>query len=492
MKIFLQNLKYEYEIHMIINIFKKTQCDFFDISAYENDMLFDFIAVFETADENKLDSSKKNISCISKIGENSYKFHENCRDEKKEIKNCYKRLIYKVLSQEFNRQQPWGILTGIRPVKIMNELRKDEKYSDIAAIKSEIRSKYLISQEKIDLMEKISNIQKPVINRISDESYSIYIGIPFCPSRCNYCSFFSNDIRQKGHLRDSYLDALEKEIAGTIADEWMIGKRLDSLYVGGGTPTSLEDYQIERLLKFLDKTFKLQSIEEITFEAGRPDTITESKLQILKKYGINRISINPQTMVDRTLESIGRKHDSKSIEEVYHLARKHGFENINMDIILGLSNENIDDVKYTLNKLMDLNPDSITMHTLSIKRASKLHEELDLEEISRQEKNILDMVSLVYDYMRKINMKPYYLYRQKNILGGFENVGFAKEDKESWYNIVIMEELQNILAFGAGSVSRFVYSSENRIEKVSNIKNLESYIDRTEDMINKKRAEMKR
>lgn len=492
MKIFLQNLKYEYEIHMLINSFKKLDCNFFDASLYEPEMSDDYIYIFEGPSALKSASLQKNISCISKIGENSYNLNEECLDDNKEIRNCHKRLIYRLLSQEFSKQQPWGILTGIRPVKIINELRKDKNKLAADVIKAEIKSKYLVSQEKIDLMEKVSDIQKTVINKLSDDSYSIYIGIPFCPSRCNYCSFFSNDIRLKGHLRDSYLDSLEKEISGTLSDSWFEGKRLDSLYVGGGTPTALEDHQIERLLNFLDQTFKLESINEITFEAGRPDTITDSKLKILKKYGINRISINPQTMVDRTLVSIGRNHDSKSIEDVYYLARKHGFENINMDIILGLSNEDITDVEYTLEKLVALDPDSITMHTLSIKRASKLHEEPDLEEISRQEKNIMDMVSLVYKYMEKINMKPYYLYRQKNILGGFENVGFAKENKESWYNIVIMEELQNILAFGSGSVSRFVYSSENRIERVSNIKNLESYIDKTEDMINKKRVEMKR
>jgi len=492
MKIFLQNLKYEYEIHMLINSFKKLDCNFFDAALYEPGISDDYIYIFEDPSALKSTSLQKNISCISKIGENSYNLNEECLDDNKEIRNCHKRLIYRLLSQEFDKQQPWGILTGIRPVKIINELRKDKNNLAADVIKAEIKSKYLVSQEKIDLMEKVSDIQKTVINKLSDDSYSIYIGIPFCPSRCNYCSFFSNDIRLKGHLRDSYLDALEKEISGTLSDSWFEGKRLDSLYVGGGTPTALEDHQIERLLKFLDQTFKLESINEITFEAGRPDTITESKLKILKKYGINRISINPQTMVDRTLISIGRNHDSKSIEDVYYLARKHGFENINMDIILGLSNEDIADVEYTLEKLVALDPDSITMHTLSIKRASKLHEEPDLEEISRQEKNIMDMVSLVYKYMEKINMKPYYLYRQKNILGGFENVGFAKENKESWYNIVIMEELQNILAFGSGSVSRFVYSSENRIERVSNIKNLESYIDKTEDMINKRRVEMKR
>ncbi|MGB5824181.1 MAG: coproporphyrinogen dehydrogenase HemZ [Proteocatella sp.] len=491
MKIFLQNLKYEYEIHMLINSFKKLDCNFFDAALYEPNLQDDYIYIFEESTDNKLDLFQKNIVCISKIGENSYNLNEACLDDKKEIRNCYKRLLYSLLSQEFNKKQPWGILTGIRPVKIINELRKNENHLDMNTIKNTIKSKYLISDEKVDLMEEVSDIQKTVINKLSDDSYSIYIGIPFCPSRCNYCSFFSNDIRLKGHLRDSYLDALEKEISGTVADEWFEGKRLDSLYVGGGTPTALEDHQIERLLKFLDQTFKLDSINEITFEAGRPDTITDSKLQILKKYGINRISINPQTMVDRTLVSIGRNHDSKSIEDVYYLARKHGFENINMDIILGLSNEDIKDVEYTLKKLVELNPDSITMHTLSIKRASKLHEEPDLEEIIRQEKNIMDMVSLVYKYMGDINMKPYYLYRQKNILGGFENVGFAKENKESWYNIVIMEELQNILAFGSGSVSRFVYPSENRIERVSNIKNLESYIDKIEDMINKKRVEMK-
>jgi len=494
MKIYIENLKYEYELKMLYNSFSRKDVNFYHISEYnksDNDNYKDnYIAIHE---ESESGPGLTKVSVISNIDNNNYNYTQVCPDINKEVKNAYKRCLYRVLSSALDRNLPWGILTGIRPVKIYNELRKNASVlSDLTedCIKNEISSKYLISDKKIELMKTISYVQKLVIDALNDESYSIYIGIPFCPSRCNYCSFFSNDTNQKGHLRDPYIDALEKEIDSVTKEEWIQGKRLDSIYVGGGTPTALKDCQIEKLMIFLNSKFDFSKIKEITYEAGRPDTITESNLKILKKYGVNRISINPQTMVDETLKKIGRLHNSEAIEHVFNLAREIGFDNINMDIILGLQDEDVSSVRHTLSRIIDLNPDSITMHTLSIKKASTLHQNIDYEELERQEHNIHQMVEVVYECMNNMNFIPYYLYRQKNILGGFENVGFSKPGKESWYNIVIMEELQNILAFGSGSVSRFVYTQENRIEKVANIKNLEEYINRTQDMVNRKRLEM--
>lgn len=491
MKVYIKNVKYEYELKMLYHSFSRKEVDFYSISDHIESDKGDYIAIHEESGSNP---STINVSVTSNIDNNNYYYTEVCPDISKEVKNAYKRCLYRVLSSVFNRNLPWGILTGIRPVKIYNELRKTASvlpYLTEDSIKNEISSKYLISDEKIELMKTISNIQKPVIDSINDQSYSIYICIPFCPSRCNYCSFFSNDINKKGHLRDSYIDALETEINSVMQEEWVQGKRLDSIYVGGGTPTALKDYQIEKLMIFLNSKFDFSKIKEITYEAGRPDTITEANLRILKKYGVNRISINPQSMVDETLKKIGRLHNSSEIEQVFNLAREVGFDNINMDIILGLQDEDVTSVRHTLSKIRDLNPDSITMHTLSIKKASTLHQNIDYEELERQEHNIQQMVEIVYECMNNMNFTPYYLYRQKNILGGFENVGFSRPGKESWYNIIIMEELQNILAFGSGSVSRFVYPEENRIEKVTNIRNLEEYINRTQDMVNRKRLEMK-
>lgn len=489
MNIFLQNLKYEYEIHMLIKSFTKLECEFKDITLWDS-LQADYLLVKESHCAEKGRENIIEINCSAILNGKTYNISEFAENNKKDIKNAYKRCIYIIMADITSKQLPWGILTGIRPVKIIHELQNNHKEMTLDEIKSVIHAKYLVSVEKINLMEIISDIQSPVIKQIDENSYSIYISIPFCPSRCNYCSFYSNDIKQKGHLCDGYITALETEIEKIAELDWIKQKRLDSIYVGGGTPTSLEAHHIEKLLKFLNETFDFSKLKEVTYEAGRPDTITAEKLVVLKKYGVDRISINPQSMVDKTLKTIGRNHDSKSIENVFKLARAHGFDNINMDIILGLQDEDLEDVRYTLEKISELDPDSITMHTLSIKRASKLNQEIDLDEISRQEKNITDMIDLVYDYMHKIGMKPYYLYRQKNILGGFENVGFAKPNKESWYNIVIMEEIQNIMAFGSGSVSRFIYPAENRIEKVSNIKNLETYLEKVDEMIIRKRTEM--
>lgn len=486
MKIYIQNLKYEYELKMLFNSFTRLESQFYHISEY-NESDSECIVISENSDYGP----DIIVTGTSDFGSIHYSHSEKCSVSDREIKNAYKRCLYVILSKILNKELPWGILTGIRPVKIYNDLRKNRPELDEIGIKNEISSKYLISDKKIKLMQTVSDIQEPVIDLTGNESYSIYISIPFCPSRCNYCSFFSNDINQKGHLRDSYIDALEAEIDAILNEHWVKERRPDSIYIGGGTPTSLENCQIERLLAYLNSKFDFTKLREITYEAGRPDTLTEENLDLLKKYGVTRISINPQTMVDDTLTKIGRLHNSEDIEHVFHMARDKGFDNINMDIILGLQDENIQSVQHTLSKICKLNPESVTMHTLSIKKASTLHQNMDYNELERQENNINQMVETVYDCMNKMGMKPYYLYRQKNILGGFENVGFSRPGKESWYNIVIMEELQNILAFGSGSVSRFVYPDENRIEKLSNIKNLEEYINRTQDMINKKRSEMK-
>lgn len=486
MKIYIQNLKYEYELKMLFNSFTRKESNFYHTSEY-NESESDYIFIRENSDSG----SDFTVTGTSYSENSCYSHTEKCLLSEREVKNAYKRCLYVILSKILYKELPWGILTGIRPVKIYNDLRKNRPELDENGIKNEISSKYLVSDDKIELMKTVSDIQKPIIDMTGSDSYSIYLSIPFCPSRCNYCSFFSNDINQKGHLRDSYIDALEIEINAVLNEPWIKRRRPDSIYIGGGTPTSLKNCQIERLMIFLNKKFDFSELKEITYEAGRPDTITEENLSLLKKHGVTRISINPQTMVDETLTKIGRLHNSEEIEQVFHMAREKGFDNINMDIILGLQDEDIQSVRHTLSKISKLNPESVTMHTLSIKKASALHQNLDYDELERQENNINQMVQTVYECMNEMGMKPYYLYRQKNILGGFENVGFSRQNKESWYNIVIMEELQNILAFGSGGVSRFVYPDENRIEKLSNIKNLEEYINRTQDMINKKRSEMK-
>lgn len=488
MKIFLDNPKYEYEISMLIKSFTKIDVDFKNIDEFDENIEGDFLLIFQ---EESDEPEYTEIIGLSNIAGKILEYSEEVPNQNSEIKNAYKRFIYEAFSDMLNKQLPWGILTGIRPIKIYNDyLNRKDRLSD-EEIETDINTKFYISKEKIKLMSLIANLQQKLFEKTLKNSYSIYIGIPFCPTRCNYCSFFSNDLVSKGHLREDFLQALFIEIEQTLKSKWFADKTVDSIYIGGGTPTSLDEKQMIHLLTFLDSKFNFKNQREITFEAGRPDTITEKKLKIIKSFGINRISINPQTMVDSTLEKIGRNHTSQDVINSVEMAQKIGFDNINMDIILGLESENLENVKYTLNRLLDLNPDSLTMHTLSIKKAAKLAQEVDIEELEKQDRSISTMIDEVYNFANQLEMSPYYLYRQKNILGGYENIGFAKKDKESWYNIAIMEEVQNIIAFGPGSVSRFIYPEENRIERVSNVKNLEMYIKDIHLSVEKKLLEMK-
>ena len=266
-------------------------------------------------------------------------------------------------------------------------------------------------------------------------------------------------------------------------------KEIETLYIGGGTPTALEADQLDTLINALFKELDLTNIKEFTVEAGRPDTITKEKLKVMKKHNVTRISINPQTMNDETLVKIGRDHNVNDIVNCFRLARSLGFDNINMDIILGLVDENLDMVRNTLEKIKELNPESLTVHTLAIKRASTLKENLDKYELTRYEE-MIKMIELSMEYAKDMGLNPYYMYRQKHMLGNLENIGYAKEGFECIYNIQIMEEKQSNLAIGAGAISKYVYVDEDRIERTDNVKNVELYIERIEEMIERKVKEV--
>ena len=268
-------------------------------------------------------------------------------------------------------------------------------------------------------------------------------------------------------------------------------KSIETLYIGGGTPTTLSPEEMETLIKGLFKEFDLSNIKEFTVEAGRPDTINREILEVLKKHGVSRISINPQTMNDETLQKVGRKHSVNDIIECFQLARELGFDNINMDIILGLVDENLAMVENTLKEIEKLSPESLTVHTLAVKRTSKLKENIDNYELTQFDE-MTKMIDLSMKYAKKMGLNPYYMYRQKHMLGNLENIGYAKEGYECIYNIQIMEERQSNIALGAGSITKFVYADENRIERVENVKNLEQYIDRVDEMINRKYKEVQK
>jgi oxygen-independent coproporphyrinogen-3 oxidase len=353
-----------------------------------------------------------------------------------------------------------------------------------------MKETYLASDEKIRLSIDIAKRERALLSKIDYENgYSLYVGIPFCPSTCLYCSFTSYPLFSWRDKVDAYLDALEKEI-DFVAEKFR-DKKLNSVYIGGGTPTTLEPSQLDRLIKKIKSSFELRDCIEFTVEAGRPDSITEEKLLVLHENGISRISINPQTMKQETLDLIGRHHTVEQTIESFKLARHLGFSNINMDLIMGLPEENIDDVRHTMEVLKELRPDNITVHSLAIKRAARLTIYRERYE-KMQMVNTQEHMDLCADYCRAMELFPYYLYRQKGMAGNLENVGYAKEGMAGVYNILIMEEKQTIVACGAGATTKRVFSEKNsdgthRIERCENVKDVAQYMSRIDEMIERKR-----
>lgn len=406
--------------------------------------------------------------------------------DRKETKNQLKQCLYQMLSEYTKKVLPWGTLTGIRPTKIpMAYLEKGMAEEEIA---SYMKNTYYASDEKIELCIDVAKRELKLLEKIDyEKGYSLYIGIPFCPSTCLYCSFTSYPLGAWEKRVDEYLDALELEIDFTA--ESCKDRYLNTVYIGGGTPTTLNPDQLRRLINKIKTSFDLSRCVEFTVEAGRPDSITREKLLVLRELGISRISINPQTMKEETLKIIGRHHTVGDTIESFHLARELGFDNINMDLILGLPGEDIRDVEMTMKKIMELRPDNLTVHSLAVKRAARLHMFRD-EYKEMTFTNTWETIALAADYAKQMELYPYYLYRQKNMAGNFENVGYGAEGKEGVYNILIMEEKQTIMALGAGASTKFVYENGSRIERVENVKDVTNYLDRIEEMIEKKKKKM--
>lgn len=405
-------------------------------------------------------------------------------EDRKIRKNKLKQVLYKLLSQLTGQTLPWGNLTGIRPTKIAMGLIESGMSNAQAA--EYMRNTYFTSKEKTALAITIANRERELLKDIDyEKGYSLYVGIPFCPSICLYCSFSSSPLQRWKDQVDAYLDALLKEL--DFISEAMKDRTLDTIYIGGGTPTTLEPEQLERLLEHINARFPVYQVKEYTVEAGRPDSITREKLQAIRKFPVTRISVNPQTMNEGTLELIGRRHTVEDTRHAFALARECGFDNINMDIIVGLPGEQKEDVQHTLEEIKKLDPDSLTVHSLAVKRAARLNmfkeQYEEMEFINNQE--IMDM-AMKYAY--ECQMGPYYLYRQKNMCGNLENIGYAKVDKAGIYNILIMEEKQSILAAGAGASTKFVFQNGERIERAENVKDVANYISRIDEMIERKRT----
>ncbi len=400
------------------------------------------------------------------------------------LKNALKTCVYELLSNLLDRTLSWGTLTGIRPVKLLHQML--DARMDEATAAQVLQKDYRLSLNKSALLFQIARIQRPYLTDRSGGRVSVYIHIPFCTSRCLYCSFPSELIHKASDKLDAYMACLCLELRTFMAQIDAIGALVDTVYIGGGTPTALSSVHLKRLLETVEEVIlRRQPVEEFTVEAGRPDSLTFEKLKMLKDYGTTRISINPQTMNQDTLDRIGRSHQVEDINRCYDEARQLHFQSINMDMILGLTGEDGEAVSRTLKGILKLRPENLTIHTLAVKRASELKTSLERFPLAA-EGDAEKMATLCSSYTKASGYLPYYLYRQKYMLDNLENVGYTLPGFECRYNIHIMEEKRSIWAFGAGAISKVYYPETDRLERIANVKNIHEYVTRIEEMIEKK------
>ena len=401
--------------------------------------------------------------------------------EQAEYEIC--RLLFLLLCEATGRRPAWGMLTGVRPVRLVHDMRRAGKAPE--EIESFFRDKYFADGEKYKLAVRTADNQAPVLALNTPRSYSLYISIPFCPSRCSYCSFVSRTTAESGSLIEPYVQALCRELAEISALARRNRLRRETVYIGGGTPTSLSAAQLEQLMSHIAKTFDLAKLDEYTVEAGRPDCTDAEKLRVIKKYGATRISINPQTFSDQVLQNIGRRHTAQDIIDCFAAARAAGHKNINMDLIAGLPGDTVEGFEASLRQAIALDPENITVHTLTLKRASNIvveHRAADYADVAA----MLGKCSLLAD----AGYRPYYMYRQKGTLQNLENIGWAKPGFECLYNIYIMEEVHTILSAGAGGSTKLVIPGQRRgkIERIFNFKYPTEYIDRFAELLDRKKA----
>ena len=392
------------------------------------------------------------------------------------------QLLYKLLCDFTGLTQPWGILTGVRPVKLLRRLA--EESSEEQAVKK-FENDFFVSNEKIALSRETEHNERKILELSKPESFSLYVGIPFCPSRCSYCSFVMASIERAEKLIEPYTKLLCEEIKQTAEIANKLGLRLETVYFGGGTPTTLSAEQLDTVLGTVNKSFDMSTCREFTVEAGRPDTIDIAKLFALKENNVGRISINPQTVNDEVLKTIGRKHTAQQFFDAFELARKCGFDNINTDLIAGLPTDTPESFKNSLDSIVRLNAECITVHTLCMKRASRLTTEgvtLDLQ----QARDAREMLAYTQNILGQNEYIPYYMYRQSRMVGNLENVGWSKRGFESLYNVYVMDETHTILACGSGGVTKLKRNNPDYLERIFNFKYPYEYIDRFDELIQRK------
>lgn len=468
MPIVLIGNSFKYEIEATLKLFFNTAR--FAFSSERSDAVGGSYVIAEVSDKSFVTEVKINgdtpVITKAEADEGSLE-HEICR------------AIYHTLCEKTGIRPPWGLMTGIRPVKKVTELLERGKSEE--EIRQVLTSRFELSPDKFDLAYKTAVNQLPILHKIDRSAASLYVSIPFCPTRCSYCSFVSHSMDSAKKLMPEYIDALCRELAiiGDIVKE--TGTKIDTVYFGGGTPTSISAAELRAVMEAVEANFDLGSIREYSVEAGRPDTITEEKLRVIKELGASRISVNPQTLNDDVLRVIGRQHSGSDALNAFELARKVGFDNINTDLIAGLPTESADSFRNTLDRITELSPESITVHTLTLKRSADL--------FGKSESNIKNPAAEMVDYsiekLLSCGYLPYYMYRQKNTVDNLENVGYAKKGFESWYNIFIMDETQTILGAGCAASTKLVYP-DGRIRRIHNYKFPYEYIRRFDELMQKK------
>lgn len=441
-------------------------------------------------EENKDIYTKTELYIDNVLSEKSIEKIKNIevhRDSfEKDIRVGIKKTLIDVLNPITKTRIPWGILTGIRPIKIIHDLI-DRNINDEKIIRV-MTQEYKLNMDKAELILEIGKRQRKHIYPLDKDRFSLYISIPFCPTRCLYCSFPSLPISKYEDCVKQYLDKLIYEIHRI--SELMKGKQINTVYIGGGTPTAIPPAELEKIIQSVYLRFGEKDIKEFTVEAGRPDTITEEYLKMLNANKIDRISINPQTMNNETLKLIGRHHTSEDIIETFNMARDIGFKSINMDLIIGLPGEGIKQIRNTLEQIKKLDPENLTVHTLSVKRGSKFKDTMD--EYALENQDILgDMLEETSKFANDMGLEPYYLYRQKQTLGNLENIGYSKPEMECVYNIAMMEEKETIVAAGMGSVSKIFIPEGSKIKRVPNFKGLNDYMLRIDELIANKEILLK-
>lgn len=391
-------------------------------------------------------------------------------------------MLYKLLCEKTFVTPPWGLVTGVRPIKLYRSLLKKggEVYAD-----KYFAEKLFVEEDKINLAKLTERNESKILSLSGENSLSLYIAIPFCPSRCKYCSFVQSSVERSGHLIETYVELLLKELEYTAKIVNELGLKLETVYMGGGTPTTLSASQLSEVLNTVNSCFDMSNCKEFTVEAGRPDTITKEKLISIKENKVNRISINPQTLNDDVLSVIGRKHTTQQTLNAFALARETGFDCINMDLIAGLPSESFGSFKDSLERICDLSPECITIHTLSMKRSATLTQ--DGTQINKEDaERTRNMLSFADEKLKSESYSPYYLYRQSRMLGNLENTGWSKKGFESLYNIFVMDETHTIIGCGAGAVTKLKDPYSGYLERIFNFKYPYEYISRFEELLNRK------